>query len=97
MTPSSGLKLLVPKSRPFQLEVNLGEMVGISMRLKAESDDNFVDVASFVEKLRQNDVASFIDVGFLPQSIRFMSTEVVLDPVASDSKELKVSVSLGQP
>ena len=64
--------------------------------MNAESDGNFFDFASFVDELRQNSVASFVDVGFLPQSIRFVSTKVVLDPVASGSKELKVSVSLGE-
>ena len=88
-----------PNKSVFSLkfDLDLGQSVGLSVRLTSESDNEDVDLASFVDRSRQNKVMTLLNVvGLLPTSLRLLSVKVIFDPNASDSKELSASVSLGK-
>jgi hypothetical protein len=64
------------------MELSLGASVGISSRLTAESDADFADLATFVDKIRRNSLASIFNVGLLPSSIRLSSAKITVDQVS---------------
>jgi len=79
----------------FQIDLDLGEKLGLSSKLTAETDAKFVDLYSYWEKVKQHNLASVFSLGVLPSSIRKTSTKIVYDPVESETKEFSLHFSLG--
>jgi hypothetical protein len=73
----------------------LGKSIGISSKLIGESDHDFVDFVSYLEKAEQHNSASILTLGVLPSSVKRSSVKVIFNPEESETKEVSASISFG--
>merc|ERR1712042_93306 len=75
----------------------IGQTLGLSGRLVAESDAKFTDIASYIEKLSQHSPLSILTAGILPSSVRKSSIKIEYHPSMSENKEFNINIKLSTP
>ena len=78
-----------------QANIDLGRPLELDVKLIGKSDAKFVDLYSYVEKIRQHCPVSLLTTGFLPSTIRMGSLRIVFNPQTSKTKEITFAVSAG--
>ena len=73
----------------------MGKNFGLSSKFTLETDAQYVDLLSYMEKIRQHSPTSILTLGLLPSSIRKCSAKLIYNPKDSDFKELTIHFSLG--
>jgi hypothetical protein len=96
MSKAADLKQIVSRNQIKKVELNLGKKLGLSSKLIAETDAEYVDLYSYWEKIQEHSPLSMVSLGFLPSSIKKTSTKIVYNPTESESKEFAVRFSLAQ-
>jgi len=94
VSQSPTLKKIVSASNRSPIVVPVGESLGLAGRITLESDAKFNDIFSYYEKIRQHSVSSFLNIGFLPSSLRYAAAKLEYIPSRSEIKEVNVIVKL---
>jgi hypothetical protein len=76
-----------------EANIDLGRPLELDLKMIGQSDAKFVDIYSYVEKIRQHCPVSLLTTGFLPSTIRMGSLKVLFNPQASKTKEITFAVS----
>ena len=79
-----------------EANIDLGRPLELDLKMTGQSDAKFVDIYSYVEKIRQHCPVSLLTTGFLPSTIRMGSLKVLFNPQASKTKEITFAVSAGK-
>merc|ERR1712212_787436 len=80
------------KRRPITIEV--GQSLGISARVEYQSDAQFVDMFSYIQKIIQHTPPSIIPSGIFPSSVRMSSLSLEYFPTKSQAKEFHIFIRL---
>jgi len=86
-TISSGLK-----RQPIEMEI--GQSLGLSGKLRYESDAMFTDLVSYIQKITQHTPLSIIPSGLFPSSVRMSSLKIDYFPTRSQTKEFNIVLRL---
>merc|ERR1719300_1863484 len=78
--------------QPMSMEV--GESLGVSARVKYQSDAKFVDMFSYIQKIIQHTPLSVFPSGIFPSSARMSSLSLEYFPAKSEAKEINLIVRL---
>jgi len=94
LSHSSSVKMITSGINRQPLDFPIGQTLGLSGRLVAESDAKFTDITSYIEKLSQHSPLSFMFAGILPSSIRKSSVKIEHHPSRSETKEFNINIKL---
>merc|ERR1712121_400807 len=78
--------------QPVKMEI--GQSLGLSGRFVYQSNAQFVDIISYIQKIVQHTPLSIIPSAIFPSSVRMSSMALVLNPAQSQTKEFNIIVSL---
>merc|ERR1712029_741683 len=78
--------------QPISIEV--GQSLGVSARVQYRSDAKFVDLVSYIQKITQHTPLSILPSAILPSTVRMSSVSLELFPAKSETKEIKLIISL---
>merc|ERR1719431_2524102 len=78
--------------QPVNMEV--GQSLGLSARVHYHSDAKFVDLVSYIQKVTQHTPLSILPSAILPSTVRMSSVSLDLFPAKSETKEVKLVISL---
>jgi len=96
ISKSAQMKSVLSNAPMKKYEIDFGKKLGVSSKLQAESDAQYVDLYSYWEKLRQHSPATVSQMALLPGSIRKSSFKIVYNPSESETKEFNVRFNLAQ-
>ena len=74
--------------------MEIGQSLGLSGRFVYQSDAQFVDIVSYIQKIVQHTPLSVIPSAVFPSSVRRSSMALVLNPAQSETKEFTIIVGL---
>ena len=74
--------------------MEIGQSLGLSGRFVYQSDAQFVDILSYIQKIVQHTPLSVIPSAVFPSSVRRSSMALVLNPAQSETKEFTIIVGL---
>jgi len=80
------------KRKPIIMEV--GQSLGVSARVEYQSEAQFVDVFSYVQKIIQHTPLTIFPSGIFPSSARWSSLSLEYFPSKSETKEFNLVVRL---
>jgi len=78
--------------QPISMEV--GKSLGLSARVKYQTDAKFVDMFSYIQKIIQHTPLSIFPSGIFPSSVRMSSLSLKYYPAKSQTKEINLVVRL---
>merc|ERR1719334_2403009 len=78
--------------QPISMEV--GESLGVSARVQYQSDVEFVDMFSYIQKIIQHTPLSIFQSGIFPSSARMSSLSLEYFPTKSETKEFNLVVRI---
>ena len=80
------------------MEIQLGEKLGVDLKLKMESEHKFTDLASFIQELSHHQPLTLLS--FPPPSplrtVKSHSVSLIYNPSTSTSKEASFAFSVGK-
>lgn len=79
---------------PRVMEMPIGQSIGLSAKLVAESNNLYSDLYSYLEKIKQTSMNSLLSVASIPSSIRMSSTKLKYNPSQSQTKEFQLRIKL---
>nr|ADD73551.1 vitellogenin 1 [Paracyclopina nana] len=94
VSKSTELKVILSGEPLKELKRDIGRALEIDAKLIAETDARYVDLQSYVEKIRQHNLVSLMSSFYLPSTIRMSSAKLVFNPQQSKTKEISLSFSL---
>ena len=78
------------------MEVQLGEKIGIDLKLKMESEHKFTDLASFVRVLSHHHPLTLLSLPLPLMTVRSHSVTLIYNPSTSVTKEASFVMSVGK-
>merc|ERR1711962_202951 len=94
VAPVSQLKKIVSGFMRQPVKMEIGQSLGLSGRFVYQSDAQFVDIVSYIQKIVQHTPLSIIPSAVFPSSVRRSSMALVLNPAQSETKEFTIIVGL---
>merc|ERR1719495_250795 len=94
VAPVSQLKKIVSGIMRQPVKMEIGQSLGLSGRFVYQSDAQFVDIVSYIQKIVQHTPLSIIPAAVFPSSVRRSSMALVLNPAQSETKEFTIIVGL---
>jgi len=91
---STQVKKIVSGINRKPIVMELGQSLGVSARFEYQSDAQFVDMVSYIQKIIQHTPLSIIPSGIFPSSVRMSSLSLEYFPTKSEAKEFHVVVRL---
>merc|ERR1712136_177933 len=88
------LKRIVSGINRQPISMEIGESLGVSARIKYQSDAKFVDMFSYIQKIIQHTPLSVFPSGIFPSSARMSSLSLEYFPAKSEAKEINLIVRL---
>merc|ERR1719300_2083058 len=88
------LKRIVSGINRQPISMEIGESLGVSARIKYQSDAKFVDMFSYIQKIIQHTPLSVFPSGIFPSSARMSSLSLEYFPAKSQTKEINFVVRL---
>lgn len=79
---------------PRVTEIPVGQSIGLSAKLVAESNNLYSDLYSYLEKIKQTSMNSVLPVASIPSSVRMSSTKLKYSPSQSSTKEFQLRIKL---
>jgi len=76
-------------------ELQLGEKLGVDLKLRIESEHKFVDLANFFLELRQHQLLTLINLPLPFRTARAHSVSLIYNPMTSIAKEATFVFGLG--
>lgn len=76
-----------------EANIDLGRPLELDVKLIGKSDAKFVDLYSYVEKIRQHCPVSLLTTFYMPSTIRMGSLKIMFNPQTSKTKEITFAVS----
>jgi len=73
---------------------NIGRVIDIAGEVQYESDAKFIDLYSYIQKIRQQNIISLLNTFYLPSTIRKTSARLVIKPQQSRTKEITLTLSM---
>merc|ERR1719513_3297 len=93
-TRSTGLKHLSSGFQRQPMEMEIGQSLGLSGKLRYESENEFTDLFSYIQKITQQSPLSIIPSGIFPSSLRKSSVMIQYHPAKSQTKEFNIVLRL---
>merc|ERR1719249_85604 len=94
VAPVSQLKKIVSGIMRQPVKMEIGQSLGLSGRFVYQSDAQFVDIVSYIQKIVQHTPLSIIPSAVFPSSVRRSSMALTLNPAQSQTKEFTIIVGL---
>jgi len=94
VAPVSQLKKIVSGIMRQPVKMEIGQSLGLSGRFVYQSDAQFVDIVSYIQKIVQHTPLTIIPSAVFPSSVRRSSMALVLNPAQSQTKEFTIIVGL---
>jgi hypothetical protein len=94
VSKSTNLKTILSGEPLKEVKRNIGEPLELDAQFISESDNKYVDLYSYWQKIRQHNFVSLYNTLFLTSSLRMSSTKILFNPQLSKTKELSLSFSL---
>merc|ERR1712131_458311 len=94
VAPVSQLKKIVSGIMRQPVKMGIGQSLGLSGRFVYQSDAQFVDIVSYIQKIVQHTPLTIIPSAVFPSSVRRSSMALVLNPAQSQTKEFTIIVGL---
>jgi len=91
---SSQLKKIASGINRKPMTMEIGQSLGLSARVRYESDAKFVDMFSYIQKIIQHTPLSVFPTGIFPSSVRMTSLALEYFPTKSETKEFNIVVRL---
>merc|ERR1719365_171095 len=91
---SHELKKIVSGINRQPVSMEIGQSLGLSARVQYQTDAQFVDLFSYIQKIIQHTPLSIFPTGIFPSSVRMSSLSVEYLPARSQVKELNLVVRL---
>ena len=77
------------------MEVQLGEKLGVDLKLRMESEHKFIDLASFLQVLSHHHPLTLLSLPLPLNTVASHSVSLIYNPVTSVTKEASFVMSLG--
>merc|ERR1719427_1008615 len=94
ISKAASLKPILSGEPLKKLNMNIGAPLDIDARVIAESDAKYIDIYSYLEKIRQQNPISLVHTAVLPSTIRRSSVKMVFNPQLSKTKEISMVAGL---
>jgi len=78
-----------------KVELQLGEHVGLDLKLQIESEHKFVDLASFLEQLSHHHPLTLLTLPLPPMTVASHSISLIYNPTTSLTKQASFVMSFG--
>ena len=96
MTKATDFKPILSGEPLKEAKIDLGRPLELDVKLIGQSDAKFVDLYSYVEKIRQHCPISLMTTFYMPSTIRMGSVMIRFNPQTSKTKEIAFVVSAGK-
>jgi hypothetical protein len=93
MTKATDFKPILSGEPLKEAKIDLGRPLELDVKLVGKSDAKFVDLYSYVEKIRQHCPISLMTTFYMPSTIRMGSLMIRFNPQTSKTKEIAFVVS----
>ena len=77
------------------MEVQLGEKIGVDLKLKMQSEHQFTDLANFIHELSQHKPLTLLSLPLPLKTVKSHSVSLVYNPSTSTTKEAFLVFSFG--
>jgi len=94
VSKATNLKVILSGEPLKTIKENIGQPLELDVQIIGESDNKYVDLYSYWQKIRQHNLNSLVNSFFVPSTIRWSSGKIVFNPQQSKTKELSLTFSL---
>jgi len=77
-----------------QSTLDIGRIIDMAGQIQYESDAKFIDMYSYIQKIRQQSLISLANTFYLPSTVRKTSVRFLIKPQESRTKEITLTLSL---
>ena len=85
----------VISTTPYTYKFEVGQSVGLKGHITGTTDNTNIDLASYLEKIKQTSPSSILNVLPLPSTVRLSSVKLTYSPAQSETKEFQFRVKVG--
>ena len=79
----------------FQREYQLGQPIGVDMKLKVQTDREYFDLQSLFQEITQHEPLTFVTLPLPLKSCRYHHVSLFYSPTSSQTKEATFVFSMG--
>eukprot|EP00092_Neocalanus_flemingeri_P009183 GFUD01009884.1.p1 GENE.GFUD01009884.1~~GFUD01009884.1.p1 ORF type:complete len:1721 (+),score=446.76 GFUD01009884.1:69-5231(+) len=92
---SKDSKTIHSNNEKKMMQVQLGEKIGVDLKLKMESEHKFTDIASFIQDLSHHQPLTLLSLPLPLKSIKSHTISLIYNPSTSITKEASFLFSVG--
>ena len=93
-TKESSMRTILSGAPLKQANYDIGRVIDMAGQVQYESDAKFVDLYSYIQKIKQQNIVSLLNTFYLPSTIRKTSARLVIKPQESRTKEITLTLSM---